>query len=118
MDMQATIDAIVAASGLPLSVVIVGVGAADFSSMETLDADDAPLYSQALRTYQTRDIVQFVPFSQYSHDAATLAREVLREIPGQVVQFFQTLRISPNQRNMGMSKMANLIGGALVNQVK
>lgn len=45
MDMQATIDAIVAASGLPLSVVIVGVGGADFSSMETLDADDAPLYS-------------------------------------------------------------------------
>ena len=96
MDMQATIDAIVAASGLPLSIVIVGVGAADFSSMETLDADDAPLYSQAFRTYQTRDIVQFVPFSQYAHDPAALAREVLREIPGQVVQFFQTMRISPN----------------------
>jgi len=47
----------VAASGLPLSIVIVGVGSADFSSMETLDADEAPLYSQAFRTYQTRDIV-------------------------------------------------------------
>jgi len=45
MDMQASIDAIVAASGLPLSIVIVGVGSADFTSMETLDADDAPLFS-------------------------------------------------------------------------
>lgn len=45
MDMQASIDAIVASSGLPLSIVIVGVGNANFDSMETLDADDAPLYS-------------------------------------------------------------------------
>jgi len=45
MDMQASIDAIVAASGLPLSIVVVGVGSADFTSMETLDADDAPLFS-------------------------------------------------------------------------
>ena len=118
MDMQASIDAIVSASGLPLSIVIVGVGSADFSSMEELDADDAPLYSQTYRTYQTRDIVQFVPFLQYQNDPQALAREVLREIPGQVVQFFQSLRISPNMPNAGMSKMANLIGGALVNQVK
>lgn len=39
MDMQQTIDKIVYASGLPLSIVIVGVGAANFSSMEKLDAD-------------------------------------------------------------------------------
>ena len=57
MDMQASIDAIVAASGLPLSIVIVGVASADFTSMETLDADYAPLFSQALYTYQTRDII-------------------------------------------------------------
>ena len=38
-DMQATKDAIVAASGTPLSIVIVGVGPADFSGMEELDGD-------------------------------------------------------------------------------
>ena len=51
MDMQQTIDSIVYASGLPLSIVIVGVGQADFTSMEELDADDAPLYSQKYRQY-------------------------------------------------------------------
>jgi len=44
-DMQKTIDEIVRGSGLPLSIIIVGVGNEDFSSMETLDADEEPLYS-------------------------------------------------------------------------
>ncbi len=31
------------ASALPLSIIIVGVGAGDFSAMRFLDADDVPL---------------------------------------------------------------------------
>ena len=52
MDMQQTIDSIVYASGLPLSIVVIGVGQADFSSMEELDADEAPLYSHRFKKYQ------------------------------------------------------------------
>ena len=44
-DMQETIDQIVRASGLPLSIIIVGVGNANFDSMEQLDADVEPLFS-------------------------------------------------------------------------
>jgi len=44
--MRETIDEIVRGSDLPLSIVIVGVGDTDFSSMDTLDADETPLYSQ------------------------------------------------------------------------
>ena len=33
-------DAIIAASAYPLSILIVGIGNADFSSMEFLDSDD------------------------------------------------------------------------------
>lgn len=36
-------------SELPLSIIIVGVGAADFSAMDELDADEVPLYSQRYR---------------------------------------------------------------------
>lgn len=46
MDLQQTIDAIVEGSGLPLSIIIIGVGSADFSTMEKLDADKDPLYSE------------------------------------------------------------------------
>jgi len=35
-DMDKTIDRIVKASGFPLSIVIVGVGSADFSAMVTM----------------------------------------------------------------------------------
>lgn len=44
-DMKETIDEIVRGSSLPLSIVIVGVGTADFSNMDTLDADEEPLFS-------------------------------------------------------------------------
>ena len=39
-DMSETIDAVVRASHYPLSIIIVGVGAADFTDMNTLDCDD------------------------------------------------------------------------------
>ena len=87
-DMQKTADKIVAASGLPLSIIIVGVGNFDFEDMNKLDADTSPLYSEEANCYQTRDIVQFVPFRDYSQDPELLAKEVLREIPNQLVQYF------------------------------
>ena len=42
-DLQKTIDQIVYGSELPLSIIIVGVGSADFSAMDELDADDCTL---------------------------------------------------------------------------
>ena len=43
LDMDSTIRSIVSASVLPLSIVIVGVGNADFTNMNILDADSEPL---------------------------------------------------------------------------
>jgi vacuolar-type H+-ATPase subunit F/Vma7 len=56
-DMKQTIDEIVRGSDLPLSIVIVGVGEADFDTMDVLDADDEPLYSQKYKKLMSRDIV-------------------------------------------------------------
>lgn len=44
-DMQKTIDEIVKGSSLPMAIVIVGVGDADFSNMDVLDGDDEALFS-------------------------------------------------------------------------
>lgn len=82
MDLQSTIDEVVRGSDLPLSIVIVGVGNANFSKMDVLDADTTPLYSHRHKKYMSRDIVQFVPFREFQHDTLTLAKEVLTEIPG------------------------------------
>lgn len=63
-DFDQTRDAIVRASRLPLSVIIVGVGPADFKAMELLDGDDGVLRSTVGEAV-ARDIVQFVPFRKF-----------------------------------------------------
>jgi hypothetical protein len=54
MDMGETKRALVDASALPLSVVIVGIGDADFTAMEQLDSDDALLTDDSGRTAKVR----------------------------------------------------------------
>lgn len=81
-DMQKTIDEIVRGSELPVAIIIVGVGDADFTSMEVLDGDEEALYSSAYRKYMSADIVQFVPFNEFKNSPHLLAKEVLDEIPG------------------------------------
>ncbi|XP_067342452.1 copine-3-like isoform X2 [Channa argus] len=66
-DMDQTRSAIVNASQLPMSIIIVGVGGADFSAMEFLDGDDGILRSAAGEAAK-RDIVQFVPFRQFQNN--------------------------------------------------
>jgi len=80
-NIELTKQALERASTAPLSVVIVGVGNADFSKMQFLD-DFANQYSQI------RDICQFVQFSSHAHDKSALTRETLDEIPQQVVDYF------------------------------
>lgn len=65
-DMDETRNAIVNASRLPMSIIIVGVGNADFAAMEFLDGDDGRLRSMAGEAAM-RDIVQFVPFRQFKN---------------------------------------------------
>ena len=98
-DMEATIDAIVNASGLPLSIVIVGVGEADFSDMHRLDGDTVPLKDSRGRSSK-RDIVQFCQMSSFkglSGEAyrSAVAKSVLEELPKQLVQYYQTAGIKP-----------------------
>ena len=56
--MDATKEAIINASALPMSIIIVGVGNEDFSSMEFLDSDGQLLRHNGRSA--ARDIVQFV----------------------------------------------------------
>jgi hypothetical protein len=94
-DMPATIDQIVKGSQFPLGIIIVGVGDADFSNMDTLDGDDQALYSNTFRCFAQADIVQFVPFNQFRQNPTMLAKETLNEIPGQLLNWFRRQNIRP-----------------------
>lgn len=88
-DLENTIDEIARASSLPLSIVIIGVGAEDFAAMGELDGDDQD---------QERDIVQFVNFRQFMGAPEVLQSQVLEEIPTQFMQYMQKHRIKPKPR--------------------
>jgi hypothetical protein len=65
-------------------VVIVGVGAEDFSSMKFLDDIET-----------TRDIVQFMEFNQCQANWHQLTKATLGEIPQQLVSYFLSHDIQP-----------------------
>ncbi|KAG8009345.1 Copine-3 [Nibea albiflora] len=93
-DMDQTRTAIVEASRLPMSIIIVGVGGADFSAMEFLDSDDK-LLSSPRGDVASRDIVQFVPFRDFQGNSVALAQSVLAELPDQVSSFFNSYKLKP-----------------------
>jgi hypothetical protein len=93
-DMDYTIDQLVEGSFLPLSIIIIGVGKADFSMMTELDSDEKTLVDSNKRK-SVRDLVQFVPFLKYEANPEKLAQEVLAEIPRQIIQFYQQNDLDP-----------------------
>ena len=89
-DFNETKEALINASSLPMSVIIVGVGEEDFSAMDILDGDGKKLSYKGKEA--SRDIVQFVEISRFWSGAAgwcreALARAVLAEVPCQVRLF-------------------------------
>lgn len=98
--MHLTKHAIINASELPMSIIIVGVGDADFENMDELDSDNVRLHVNG--QYAERDIVQFVPLNKFlSKNGSTidsqadLAKEVLFEIPEQLTSWMKTRGIVP-----------------------
>ncbi|CAG8486944.1 8234_t:CDS:2, partial [Diversispora eburnea] len=94
-DMQSTIRAIIKASSLPLSIIIVGVGNSDFTKMHILDADDLPLTDGNSR--MERDIVQFVVMNEFQTEYSKylLPKKVLEEIPDQFLGYMKRNGIRP-----------------------
>eukprot|EP00762_Andalucia_godoyi_P005362 ANDGO_06744.mRNA.1 hypothetical protein len=94
-DMPDTIDAIIDASALPLSIIIVGIGKEGFENMRVLDADDVPLQRNGRRV--DRDCVQFVPFRDFvGKPVYLLAEAVCAELPRQFLQYCARKNITPD----------------------
>ena len=92
IDQIETINCIVEASKLPLSIIIIGIGNADFTNMKILDGDEKPLIN-SFGEIRKRDIVQFVKFNEFKDengikDGTELAAEVLKEIPRQIEEYY------------------------------
>ncbi|XP_045028437.1 copine-8 isoform X2 [Daphnia magna] len=89
----------ISASHLPMSIIIVGIGPANFSSMKELDSDNGRLTADGRSA--VRDIVQFVSFRDFLHQADSsrasieLASALLAEVPNQLVAFMKLKKLTP-----------------------
>lgn len=104
-DHEATMDAIVELSYLPVSVIFVGIGPTgknahgqpppDFSRLIRYDADKKMMKSTSTGKTQLRDCVQFLDFSKVRHNESLFAMELMAEIPKQVKSYFEEMNIVP-----------------------
>ncbi|XP_074292779.1 protein BONZAI 3-like [Silene latifolia] len=94
-DLEEAINALVKASDLPLSVLIVGVGNADFTHMEILDGDyGGPLKSSGGKL-AARDIVQFMPMREVDAGQISSIETLLAELPGQFLAYMNSKNLQP-----------------------
>ena len=70
--MSTTKDIIVQNCNLPTSIIIVGIGQADFKNMQALDGDGGLFSSNGQKC--PRDIVQFVPYNKFGGNSQLLAQ--------------------------------------------
>ena len=92
-DYRETKNVIYKLAHLPCSIIIVGVGNANFNDMKQLDAKYDPIRDSRGRE-APRDVVQFVQYNKCVAEG-TLNEEVLAEVPAQAVQYMQQNGIVP-----------------------
>lgn len=99
-DVEATKQCLASVADAPLSIVIVGIGNADFSAMQFLDDFEK-------RSGMQRDIVQFVEFRAHEFNKTSLTRATLEEIPDQLVEFFYQRGIMPQpSKDLSVSRIS------------
>lgn len=84
-DKQETVDSIVRASELPLSIIIVGVGDADFTEMKMLGAGFGKRLESSTGHVASRDIVQFARMKK--NGGQKVLQSLLDKLPGQLVEY-------------------------------
>ncbi|KAJ4883283.1 Protein BONZAI 2 [Raphanus sativus] len=94
-DLQETRDALVSASDLPLSILIVGVGGADYKEMEVLDGDKGERLESSSGRVASRDVVQFVALKDIQYGEVSVVEALLAELPSQFLAYMKNRNITP-----------------------
>ncbi|XP_074325136.1 protein BONZAI 1-like isoform X2 [Apium graveolens] len=89
-DLQETKEVLVKASDLPLSILIVGVGGADYKEMEIFDADKGGRIESPTGLVASRDMVHFFPFRNVKSGELSLVQLLLADLPSQFLTYMRT----------------------------
>ncbi|KRX00777.1 C2 domain [Pseudocohnilembus persalinus] len=98
-DMQETKKQIIQSSGLPLSIIIVGLKNYNYCSeeeydnnyqyMKILDGDQGLFDSDGNKA--SRDLVKFVDYQKYRYNTKILTSQILDQLPQQLCQYMEAL---------------------------
>jgi len=109
-DIENTLNSLIEAANVPLSVIMIGMGDGDFESFENLDSQ--------LGLFETarRDYVSFIVYRDYEEDLNKLKNKLVQEIPEQILEYVET---EPGLREESKEKIGkvptylkdNLYGG-------
>ena len=93
-DVADTVRSVVRASSLPLSIIIVGVGNAEFAMAELVDCEGKVLVDDSGKA-AARDTAQFALYRQFEDNIAALAADALKEVPHQIIEFMKAINYLP-----------------------
>lgn len=97
-------QAIIEASELPMSVLVVGIGPTTFTSLTRLEEDTKKLSHNGHKT--ARDILQYAQFNEFldKYDDVAggfhLAKHLLADIPEQLVAYMKMKGILPKNKGI------------------
>lgn len=108
-DAKAIVEEMATVSALPISFIFVVVGEdSDGSNMKKYEA-----LKKSCREFTNRDMMQIIQMHSLK-DLSTnarkfsIARNMIKELPGQAVEYYTQLKIMPYQSNMGPCNLNHL----------
>ena len=91
-DLDEASESLLRSSTLPVSVVIAGIGAASFNRMRLFEER---IMIRVRENGKFRENIQFVRFNTFRNDPIALAGEVLKKIPGHILEFYDLVDFKP-----------------------
>lgn len=94
-DMQQTINSIIKASALPISIIIAGIGNSSFRNISML-ANDQQCLSSSKGMTSERNILHFASLNEINNSCVEVSKKLLKNIPGDLLAYFKSREIPPN----------------------
>eukprot|EP00755_Sulcionema_specki_P020207 Sspe_Gene.12402::Locus_4228_Transcript_1_1_Confidence_1.000_Length_2415::g.12402::m.12402 len=122
-DMTETVDAVVEASYLPMSILIVGIGDPEDGFTRMKQLDDSKVTSVVSGKKMCRDVVNFISYEEYKGQSANeFARGALAEVPRHFLSWVEMSKFDikdmesesdaePEPATMGRDRSATIRSG-------
>ncbi len=98
IDLEATKDALVRCSELPISIIIIGLDSDLCDAFRKAINPAAPIFSKKLQTAATRDVVIYTSYSLGQTNMPVLVRTVFHELQRQYVTYMALHKAEPRPK--------------------